>query len=58
MSSDALETFLEVGDQGFEDPEKMFNLGTSFNTGTLQPMCIDRPHPWGCMLDLLLSSVA
>lgn len=35
VATDALQTFLESGDQGFEDPEPIFNMGTSFNTGTL-----------------------
>ena len=33
LSTDALETFLDAGDAGLEDPERIFNMGTSFNTG-------------------------
>jgi len=33
LSTDALETFLDAGDEGLEAPERIFNLGTSFNTG-------------------------
>jgi len=33
VSTDALQTFLKPGDQGFENPEKIFGMGTSFNTG-------------------------
>ena len=33
VSTDALATFLEPGDEGFAAPERIFNMGTSFNTG-------------------------
>ena len=36
LSTDALETFLDVGDEGLEEPERIFNMGTSFNTGMSQ----------------------
>lgn len=35
MGTDALQTFLEPGDEGLENPERMFNLGSSLNTGML-----------------------
>ena len=35
MGTDSVQTYLEAGDEGFEDSERMFNEGTSFNTGTV-----------------------
>ena len=47
VSTDALETFLEAGDQGFEEPEPIFSMGTSFNTGVTLlpcPLSLFLPH--------------
>lgn len=33
LSGDTLETFLKRGDQGFEDPKRIFEAECSFNTG-------------------------
>ena len=39
MGTDALWTYLEAGDEGLEDPERMFNSGVQFNTGMVLLYC-------------------
>ena len=35
MGTDSLQTYLEAGDEGYEDSERIFNSGTGFNTGNV-----------------------
>ena len=48
LSTDALETFLDAGDQGLEDPERIFNMGTSFNTGAFRQHRCAVGSSWRC----------
>jgi len=50
LSTDALETFLDAGDEGLEAPERIFNMGTSFNTGRTLPKLLSNLHciVWHC----------